>query len=331
MSPTRRTVLFLAIGALVLGFWWRPRFGSASRPPLGSIVVSDGPFPRTVQTPGLPNFKLATPPQRILPTNASVVDSLVDLISADRVVALPKEAFTYSTVRHEEGPWSQIDILNEFAAEDTLSVKPDLVITHTWQSDTTIRILRDAGVPVLELPVVTTWEGLLETLRILGLVLGEEVRSRALIDDLETRRQALADQASNLTILPYTNWGTGGYTAGANSTWDLMIQLAGARNAASEYGLSGNVQIEFEELLEIDPDVFLLGIDPDSGRSRSADLLRNEEALARLQAVRSGRLIVMPAALYNASSHRLLSAAEALASQLEKLPQRASEASQSPH
>jgi len=324
MSATRCTAVFL----LPLGIALTLCLGSCSKNEarVAAVVqVSDGPFPRTVRLSGGREFQIAAPPQRVLPTNASVVDFLFDLLPPERVVALPREAFTYSVVSSEFASsdeadrWTKLPVLNEFAAEDTLSVKPDLVIAHAWQRGTTLTILREAGIPVLELPVVTDWQGVLETLEVLGRALGEDERCRELIADLETRRKALARRGSGLAILPYTNWGTGGYTAGAGSTWDLMIELAGARNAAAEYGLEGNVQIEYEELLEIDPDVFLLGIDPESGMSRSSELLRTEPALASLEAVRSSRLVVMPAALYNASSHRMLPAAEMLALELEKL------------
>ena len=41
----------------------------------------------------------------------------------------------------------------------------------------------------------------------------------------------------NGRVLVYSNYGAGGATAGSGTTWDLILQASGLRNAAAEAGI----------------------------------------------------------------------------------------------
>ena len=118
-------------------------------------------------------------------------------------------------------------------------------------------------------------------------------------------------------MLSYTNYGSGGTTAGSGTSWDLMFELAGCRNAATEAGLAGHSPVDFEGLLALDPDVFLVGITPEGQASPSMEMLTSDSSLAGLEAVRQGRIVRLPAYLYSSSTHHLLDAAEELAKRLK--------------
>jgi ABC-type Fe3+-hydroxamate transport system substrate-binding protein len=100
-----------------------------------------------------------------------------------------------------------------------------------------------------------------------------------------------------------------------------MIRLAGLRNAAAESGIEGHSSLDFERLIEIDPDVIVVSR-PATGEEGSAtrEILVSTPALARIAAVREGRIAVLSAALLSADSPRLVDAAEALADEVDRMP-----------
>ena len=259
------------------------------------------------------------PPQRLIAGNASVLDALAELVDPGRIAALPETALRYSVLASDPGPWADLPRLDAFEAEALLAPQPDLVLVHGYQRGTTVDRVLESGVPLVVLPAVTSWEDTLDGLRTLARLCGEEERGAALVGGLEERRARLAEPArrSGLTVLPYGNYGAGGSTAGAGTTWQVMIELAGMRNAATEAGLVGHPPIDFEQLLAIQPDFFLVG-DAEDGTPGSAEtVLTSEAALSSLEAVREGRFLRLPEALYSTSSHHVLTAAEVLAAQAE--------------
>lgn len=262
----------------------------------------------------------AQPPQRILPANASAVDFVVLLVDPGRVVALPEEAFSYSSLSRDAGSWSGLERIRQLTGEVVLQLGPDLIVMHEWQNPH-LPELRASTTPVLTLRVARTWPDVLESIRSVARAVHARARGETAIEELEARRRALAadDRRAELRGLPYGNYGTGGTTAGAGTTWDLMIELAGMRNAATDAGLTGHATIDFEQVLAIDPDFFIVGADPGTGRSPSAQLLREEPLLRELDAIREDRIVVLPADQYSASSQRVLDAAEALARSVDEL------------
>lgn len=281
-------------------------------------------FPREV-TVGTERLRLEARPERILPCNASAVDYLVSLVEPSRVLGLPYTALAYATIDGPHEGWDTLPRLHDFSSEAILALAPDLILTHGWQEPAAMRTLENAGVPVLRLPDVRDYEGVRELLLALGSLLGEEDASRALVDGYDARVAALRADGSRAgwSALTYSNYGTGGWTAGAGTTADLVIGLAGLSNAAAEAGLEGHVGLEIERLLTIDPDVLVLGVAAaDEGSNPTLDLLRGEPSLAGLSAVRKACFAVLPSHLALASSHRVVDAAEALATAVDGLRDR---------
>jgi iron complex transport system substrate-binding protein len=266
---------------------------------------------------------LPTPPARILPAFASAVDFLVDLVPAERVVALPPTAHVWSVLADEQrsvGGWTQLRELPEFKAEAVLATSPDLVLVQPWLSAATITTLRDEGLQVLSLPVAASWEDILASLRLLATIVGAEPRGAELIAGLEGRRSAMHERAARgkpLRVLCYSSFGSGATTAGARSTGDQVIELAGLVNAARGAGLSGNPPIDHERVLELAPDVFLVPIPNEETPGSSRAILLAEPLLALLPAIREERFVEIPMHLFTAASHRLLDAAELLAERVE--------------
>jgi iron complex transport system substrate-binding protein len=292
--------------------------GASPRSSLPEVTPLAG-FPAKVKNFDGRTALLASKPARILAGDASLLEGLIEFVDPARMVALPSTALSYSRLSEDAGAWTEVPLLKSLEAEEILERQPDLLVAHAYQAGSTLDRVVEHDVPVVFFPIATTWKELLASLTCLARLVGEEERGAELIAALEERRKALQVKAprSGLRILPYGNYGSGGTTAGAGTTWQVMIELAGMRNAAAEAGLEGHPDIDFEQLLAIDPDFFLLA-DRSGQEGGSAEaLLLGEPLLANLRAVRERRFLRLPEHLYSSASHHLLSAAERIAAQAD--------------
>ena len=149
--------------------------------------------------------------------------------------------------------------------------------------------------------------------------MGRPQQAQALLANLEERKSVLARASRpEWRVLPYSNFGAGGRTSGAGTTLDLVIELAGLENAASLAGIPRHGTVDLEQVLAIDPDLFLTATGND-GVDPGASFLRNEDVLAGLGAITGDRILVLPAELFSTSSHHVLDAAEELARQVDAL------------
>ena len=228
--------------------------------------------------------------------------------------AIPDKAFEYGFLELSPEEWKG-KTFGRYVGETVLALEPDVVVTHAWQNADATAVVRRSGVRVVELPDLRSYDDVLATLELLGRELGAEERARELRAELDARCAALdaRPKPARRRVLPYSNFGSTGWTAGKGTTADVFIRLAGLVNAAAEAGLEGHVNLDNERLLAIDPDYILVGTAPrDPGYSIGAEYLRSEPSLQGLRAIRDGRVIVLTAKLVNASSHHVVDAAEAL-------------------
>ena len=291
---------------------------SAPRETLPEITPPSG-FPAKVKSFTGDTVILPEAPKRVLAGNASLLDGLVALLDPSRMPALPSTAFEYSVLKDEPGEWADVPLQESFEAEAILAPEPDLVVVHGYQAGSTIDRVLERGVPVVVMPIVETWKECLASLTTLARLVDEEARGAELIAGLETRRRELqaASVRTGLRVLPYGNYGAGGSTAGSGTTWQVMIELAGMRNAATEAGLVGHPSIDFEQILAIQPDFFLIGMSDGQEASSAEAILRDEPSLQSLDAVREGRFLRLPESLYSTASHHMLTAAERIAEQAD--------------
>ncbi len=276
-----------------------------------------------VRLPDGSDFELAARPVRILPTTTAAAEFLVPLVGAARLAALPEQVDDYSSVDFKRDGLGELPRFARYVAEPLIVFHPDLVVTHAWQSMDTTHVLRSQKIPVLVLASATSYADIQDTLRLLGRVCGVESQAGTVIAGLDQRIARLADGASTragLRVLAYSNDGSGGWTAGSNTTANTLCALVGVQNAAAEAGIDGHRSLDFEQLITIDPDVIVVAT-PVRGEGGSAtkNVLSSTPALARLSAVKLGRIAVLSGALMSSDSPSLVDAAEALAAELDRI------------
>lgn len=256
---------------------------------------------------------------RVLPANSAMMDLVVALCDPDRIVAVPEPAFHWSVIAEDPQPWKGKPDFDRFTTESVLSLEPDLVLISSWTEDGPVKRLRELGVAVVEVPDADTWEELIEGIEIVAAALGEQERASSFVAGLEDRKRDLAKKHSQpRRVMPYANFGGGGFTSGEGTTLDLAIELAGHRNASAEADILRHKEITLEEVLLIEPDLFLTGSSRD-GVAAGATFLRSEGALSDLKAIQDDRILTISPELFSASSYRILDAAEAVADEIERL------------
>lgn len=264
-------------------------------------------------------------PVRILPMSSSAVDYVLALVPRDRVVAVPEAAANYACSLQTGEPWPTTRMVMKFSAEAMLARNPDLVIAHAWQTPAeALEVVAASGIPVLRLGDSNELQDILNALETVALAVGEVSSGDQLVLALERRATTLRESSSEraaLSALAYTNFGSGGWTAGSGTTADIVIELTGMQNASAQDERVGHYELDIERLLVLDPDVVLLS-ESTNQYSASRAYLENESALGSLKALQDGWIITLPAALFSTNSHHLLDTAERLASEVDALLER---------
>lgn len=263
-------------------------------------------------------------PQRIVAANTAAAEFLATILGDEgvgRIAALPEQVDAYSNLDFGRPPWSAIARFARYDPEPLITLRPDLVVTHAWQSADTTHILRTQAIPVFVLPSARNYEDIRASLAALGKAVGAEdraARAVATLDERIAKLRAGSKRREGLRVLDYSNDGTGGWTAGLDTTADAMIRLAGMRNASAEASIRGNTRLDSERLLTIDPDLIVVGAPArDETGSPTKGVLEGVAEYASLSAVKNRRIVVLPAALLSSDSPCLVDAAERLASEVD--------------
>lgn len=263
---------------------------------------------------------------RLLPTTAAAAEFLALLVPAERIVALPEQADDFSSMDFRRDGFEKLPRFARYVAEPLIALRPDLIVTHAWQAAETTHVLRQSGIDVLVLDSASSYDDVRATIAKLGERLGVAERARQVSSELDERiarvRVGAAARAS-WRALVYSNDGSGGWTAGANTTVHALLTMVGVRNAAAEDGLEGHVALDFERVVALAPDVFVVS-KPGLGDGDIATIgiLESAGALANLPAIRERRVAVISSALLTADSPTLVDAAEVLAREIDRLRDR---------
>ena len=321
MSPLRILAWLVPLVVLAFVALTYGRGGSEPRPHPDQSAVAAVPddevgYPRDVRMPEGGSVHLERRPRRVLVANASLLDAVLAIWPPQRLVAIPTQALTWSSVARRPGAFQNLPRFDRFVAEDTLALNPDLVICTSQSSGETIAALRSANVPVVRLPLPERLEDARRDLKLLGEVFGVETAWQEFDDAVQVRIETLfrdVGDRSGRSAIFYVHDGSEGWSSGARTPAEEILRFAGFNNAASAAGHFGSVRISFEELLAMDPEVIVVPAAAGEEDGTTERLLRGESALASLRAVREDRIIALHPSLFATSSIEIVTAAEELA------------------
>ena len=195
-----------------------------------------------------------TGPSRIAVMAPAVAEILEALDAIDLIVA---------TGDFVEWP-PQIRTLPQIGAYDkpnlelVLSLKVDLIVTaRSVAGQITHQRMRDLGVAVLELDT-DTYAGVLESIEIVGELVGREGEARKLVSDIRERIEKVSERSSTTprrSVL-FVVGQRPLYVAGPGSHIDLLIKAAGGRNIFAD-AMSPYQLVSMEAALERMPEVII--------------------------------------------------------------------------
>lgn len=197
----------------------------------------------------------AVAPQRIVSLNLCTDQLLLALVEPQRIASI-------TWLSRAEGDPAQRDLargipVNHGSAEEVLAAHPDLVLAGRYTTTTTRRLLRGAGVRLLEIDAVDDWEGIRRITRQLAAATGAEVRGEALLQQMDAVL-AQAAAARPATPLRAIGWsGAGEDVPGADTLFNTILTTAGAVNMAAR--AHGTGSFDLEQVVRARPQVLLRG------------------------------------------------------------------------
>lgn len=195
-------------------------------------------------------------PQRIASLGLCTDQILLMLVDRSRIVTVNHQAANPAVSYMADAVHGIA--LNQGTAEEIIPFQPDLVISTSFASPDSVRMLRALGYRVELMPLPTSVAGIHDMLLQAGEWFGETEKARALIARMDaTIAEAQArnrDKPSRRAIIYSPN----GYTIGADTLEHDVLLQSGYRNLAAEMGISHFKQISLETLVTVAPERILI-------------------------------------------------------------------------
>ena len=269
---------------------------------MGSLVLS-----LLLAAPAAPP---AGPPLRVASLNLTADELLVEMLPADRLVAVTRWADDASMSNVAGRVPAAAVRLPRADLERIIALRPDLVVVSEYTDADFLRLVEKSGLRYHRMSGLDTFPGIRAAVVDLGRAVGTSDAAARLTARFDA---VLAELGRRLEGSPRPRvlyWGDP-HTAGAGTAIGSLVEAAGATNVGREMGLRGIVPLAGEKAFSAEPDAFL--VTEGSGASVA---LRRHPLLSRTRAVREGRVVEMPNRLLVALSDRAADAAWWLASRL---------------
>ena len=209
------------------------------------------------------------PPKRVVTVNLCLDQLALRL-------AVPGQLVGVSYLSHDPRISTLVDRARAIPSvrakvESILALKPDLVVMDEYSHANLKRLLREAGVPILELPWASSLE---ETETLIGRMakaLGNEAEGQRLVEKMQADRRALVwTQAPvGTAAVLQANHGTNG----RGSLMDELLRLSGFRNLAAELGMPGFGRWSLETVLAGQPDLLVLDAESNADPARGTEFV----------------------------------------------------------
>ena len=216
----------------------------------------------------------------------------------------------------------------ELSAEGVLSLEPTIVIgSPSAGPPEVLEQIRSAGVEVLIVPDLYTFEAPAMKIRAIGAALGLEQRAEELVADVEARIDAVFREVAERyaetqrrpsVLFLYVRRNAPQLVAGEDSPAASMIEAAGGTDAGTQAGIYGFAPLTPEAIVAADPEALLVmqrAIDSIGG----IDGLLEVPGVAETRAGRARRVIAMDDLYLLGFGPRLPEALRDLAAEIHRL------------
>jgi iron complex transport system substrate-binding protein len=206
--------------------------------------------------------------------------------------------------------------LNYGSAEEILQFAPDVVVAGVFTSVFTRALLRGLGYTVIDLAPEDSIADIERNIEIVGAALQRKERAAVVIREMRDRVRALAasrrsEFVTAVVVRP------GGFTVGAHTLADELMQLAGLRNIVAENGLDRWGSLSMETLLRSAP-ALLIQTGYRQEQPSLANLVLEHAALTNLAATTA--TVTVPAKYWSCGLPASLYSVEVLQAASRTLP-----------
>ncbi len=237
-------------------------------------------------------FSAESIPQRIVSINVCAEELLLLIADPSQIVAVTgfEKSPEASRILKTSPRIKKI----RATVEEILAQKPDLVLTGAFTNREAVRFLKILGIRVMVVKVPHNFEDVYRNIEEISKTVGHEDRGRLLIEGMKqalTRvRPEMPKQESAMFFQ------SEGYTPGAGTFEDSIMQAAGLQNLASRLGIRDYGRLSLEEIVRQKPDIFIFSSDQKENSSIRGSVL-NHPAVKKL--VPDAKRVVIPACLLN--------------------------------
>ena len=243
--------------------------------------------------------------QRVVSINMCADQLLLLLSPPENIVSV-----SYLSADPQYSDWTEEAVkypLNYAKAEEIVTMRPDLVLAGQYSDPMVIRLLVQQNIPVYQLTRPQKLEHLFDETLAVGEKLNQSVRAAVLVSEWRQNIDLLQARGSTGKKPRMAIIGPNGFTQGAGSLRDQMLQKAGIINVAAQLDMTGNSEFTLEQIITQQPDLIALE-DSTENHNSLAQRLLDHPAIKNLTSSR----VSLPANLWSCSGPSYVKALQAL-------------------
>jgi iron complex transport system substrate-binding protein len=292
-GTVRFIVVLLAFSAIVVAAIEFSRQAGSERisaPP--TVGQAGAQFPRELRDATGETLVISSRPKRIVSQTLGTDEILLAICEPTRIVALSSlaEDGNYSNVVEEA---HRVGGRKTQGPEQILRLEPDLIFVASYSRAETVQLLKASHAPVFRIANFNSIMDIKENIRTVGKAVGNESEADAVIQKMDESLTAVRRLVPpSQTPFRIMSFGQGGFTAGANTTFDEMVRAAGAKNGSAEHGIDGIAKISVERIIDWQPDFIIVGANQGEFDNVRHNLLV-DPVIAASRAGLAGRIIVI--------------------------------------
>ena len=259
-------------------------------------------------------------PKRIVSVTYGTDEILKVLTGPKRIVAYSRYAGDPEISFLSRQDIAQVGCQAQENAETIYALQPDLVVVSTASPPDMVSALEQLGVPVYTAGSPKNVDQMKQKVYRLGLAVGEEEKTKALLRRMDERLAALDKRLSVITdrkrkvAVAFTMSGPMGRKG---DLFDSMLRAAHVINgAAVSHPLGIKGQISKEHVVEINPDIFILptwNYDPHQDTHIFNREIAEDPAFSNVKAVKNKQLLPISDRYRYVASHHIVDAIENIA------------------
>ncbi|WIV13873.1 cobalamin-binding protein [Proteiniborus sp. MB09-C3] len=175
--------------------------------------------------------------------------------------------------------------------EKILELNPDLVIQYGSGKEDVNKKLKDAGIVVLSYEPESV-DQVISLIEEIGRITNSMVQAKAVTTDMMSKRDYIVNKVSSVekkAKVFFEVWNEPLQTAGPGSFIDELIRLAGGENIAGD-AEGAYAQFDLEQLIERDPDVYLMSKDLET---KTIESVKARPGYSELSAIKNDRIYIL--------------------------------------